>query len=167
MGWRAAGHTKRSRQKLTVVAEMPFNYKTYSLEEHFANFNQQHWNGNLPGGLLRWTEDPKDMVPGAHAQFDCDKERPHSDWWRIKILIPTATSEDWVNGLLLHEMIHLQFKDDPTERSDDPNFHGEKFKAKAAELAQLTGYDNINDAEVRAEQISSYVHEYMRNLEGR
>ena len=99
------------------------------------------------------------MVARAHAQFDSHKD---SRCWRIKILIPTATSKDWVSGHLLHEMIHLQLKDDPTEQSDNPHFHGAKFKARAAELKQLTGYENIEDVHARAEQMIPCFQELMR-----
>jgi hypothetical protein len=141
---------------------MSFDYRTYGLKEHFDDFNRLYWNGELPSGPLCWIKDAKYMNADAHAQFDFDKDEPHSHCWRIKILIPSAESEDYVNELLLHEMIHLQLKGDPTEWSDDPNFHGEKFRARAAELEQMTGYSNIKDKGVVAERVRSFFHELMR-----
>ena len=132
-----------------------FDYRTYNLKEHFDEFNRQFWNGELPNCPLRWIKDRKKMVAGAFAQFDSDG--PGSHCWRIKILVPIATDERHANALLLHEMIHLQLKDDPTEWKDHPDFHGEKFNSKATELEQMTGYADIKargmpswDREVRA-----------------
>jgi hypothetical protein len=141
---------------------MCFDYRAYNLTKHFDEFNQLYWNGELPSGPLRWIKDPKRMNANTHAQFDFDKDDPRR--WRIKIFVPSAESEDCVNGLLLHEMIHLQLKDEPTERLDDPHFHSEKFRARAAELERMTGYANIKDNQVVAEQIRSWARAHNRKI---
>jgi hypothetical protein len=142
---------------------MSFDYRKYNLKEHFDEFNQRYWNGELPSGPLCWIKDAKDMTPGAHAQFDFNKSEPQH-CWRIKILIPSATSEDSVNELLLHEMIHLQLTGEPAEQLDNPNFHSEKFRARAAQLEKMTGYSNIKDTGVVVERFLSWVKEHNRTI---
>lgn len=134
----------------------PAKYKVYS---RYAKFNKQFFNGELPkipitfsrlknvGGFVN-------AITTRKTKYDTPVLKDGSMF--MKISTTMLRTEQGLDEILLHEMIHVWF----FHKGDFKENHGSKFIRKAKEIGDIVGYkipltDNITALDIHEDAIKT------------
>ena len=141
------------------IAEGAIAIGDYQLEAKYQHFNHLLFNGELPKIPITWSKSLGNISGIVRAQGRNFGFNVVQGTIRMEISSLFKSSEERLDGIMLHEMIHVYFfaiKDDGRES------HGAGFKAKLAELQAKCDFtipltDNVTELEldngVRASEI--------------
>lgn len=104
---------------------------SYNLHEKYKHFNRTLFDGKLPEIPITWSNSMKKASGRVLASYKPSTGNVIQDSIRMEISALFQSSTERLDGILIHEMIHVWFfgvKNDPYAG------HGPSFKAKLAEI---------------------------------
>jgi SprT-like family len=133
------------------LIETPIELGDYSLENRYEHFNHLLFGGTLPKIPITWTKDLKHASGRVVARAtDRWTQTPVPGTIRMEVNALFRSSEERLNGIMVHEMIHVYFF---AIKNDGRESHGAGFKAKLAELQPKCDFtipltDDVTELEV-------------------
>lgn len=128
--------------------------KNIDLKKYYTQFNRKYFGGSLGDYPIQW-KTLKNM--GAKVEIRGVRNKP-STFEVQRIVFSDFTefeSEEEILGILLHEMIHVEFAENGTR--DIGGMHGVIFNSRRKELEKLSGIEIPKEEEISDKSVSSNV----------
>jgi hypothetical protein len=112
------------------------------LQNLYHYYNEKYFSNSLPLCPVRWTK--KKEADYGWLDFNVDRDGKAVN---LKIFIRQEFRKGgWLMiaaQTLLHEMIHVELRDDKESRTRSADYHGPKFKKRMRQLLRGGAFDNI------------------------
>ncbi len=128
---------------------------SYDLDKKYAEFNNAYFDGALPKIKLSFSNRLKNSSGQAIGKWK-DKARNLVDMSTVEIRIAGALqkSEEKLDGILLHEMIHVYFFTIGMPQED----HGKNFLEKLKYISSISGKDiPLRDTFDNTEELADHI----------
>lgn len=170
-----------SLERLRTLVSVKENTTTYDLDAKYKKFNLELFDNALPQIPVTWAKlsklagiatvklrkiapspDRQLVRMGQISKYANKRIRPET--LQIKISSVYRKDERHLDGILLHEMIHVEF----LASGDIDECHGPAFIKRASEISAKIGHtvpltDNIDNLELASNKLKSIIVIHYRN----